>query len=315
MRLSPFVRKDRVGLALGSGGLGGAAHIGVLQALAEAGLAVHAVTGTSIGAVIGGLYACGWSPADMRRQLLTLTIEDLYDERVDSRLVLRRGLSYLFRLIGRRNNQQPTLAFTRGDRIAGHLRAWTGDRGFADLRLPLAVVAADVTTGQRVIFTAPAWSAGMRRANPDAVVLDDAPVWLALRASMSIPGVFEPARVGDRTLVDGGLVDPVPDSLLAPLGAKLSVAVSLENLPAEPGPLRDLPHLLSRSVDIMTYTIATLRTRAHVVIRPGTGDVGLLELEKLPECIRAGEAAAKDALPEVHRLLGRGWLRRKVGIR
>jgi len=308
--LSPFWRKPRLGLALGSGGLGGAAHIGVLQALADAGLAIHAVTGTSIGAIIGGLYACGWEPADMRRQLLTLSLEDLYDERVDSRFVVRRGLNYLFRLIGRRPNPYPTLALTRGDRIAGHLRTWTGDKGFADLRVPLAVVAADLDTGQRVVFTAPAWAAPVRKADPRAVVLDDVPVWLALRASMSIPGVFEPAQVAGRTLVDGGLVDPVPDSLLAPLGATVKVAVSLEELPAENGSIQDLPRLLARAVDVMTYTVATLRTEADLVIRPGTGDVGLLELDRLPECIRAGETAAREAVPAIQRALRRFRLSR-----
>ncbi|HEY8418035.1 MAG TPA: patatin-like phospholipase family protein [Limnochordales bacterium] len=305
MRLSPFFRKPRLGVALGSGGLGGAAHIGVLQAFADAHVEIHALAGTSIGAIIAGLYACGWSPADMQRQLLTLTIEDLYDEKVNSRLVVRRGLSYLFRLLGRRPRPEPQLAFTRGDRIAAHLRAWTKDRRFADLQIPLAVVAADLSTGQRVIFTGPAWAERVRKADPRSAVLDDVPLWLALRASMSIPGVFEPARVAGRTLVDGGLVDPVPDSLLAPLGASVTVAVSLENLSADDPPVQDLPRLLSRAVDVMTFTIASLRSHPDVVIQPGTGNVGLLELNRLAECVKAGEAAARASIPAVRRALAR----------
>ncbi len=313
MQLSSLWRKPKIGLALGSGGLGGAAHIGVLKVLAEAGLPIHAVTGTSVGAVVGGLYACGWSPEDMRRQLTSLTVEDLYDEPVNSRAVVRRGLSYLFRLIGRRQKAGPLLAFTRGDRIAGHLRAWTGGRTFADLPVPLAVVAADLATGQRVIFTSPAASRRMRREHPDAVVLDDVPVWLALRASMSIPGVFEPAEVEGRPLADGGLVDPVPDGLVASLGATVTVAVSLEGFAGDSGPIKDLPHLLSRAVDVMSLTIADLRACADLTIRPGTGDVGLLELERLPDCIRAGEEAARRALPHLQRLLRKPWARRTTG--
>jgi len=310
VELSSLWRKPRIGLALGSGGLGGAAHIGVLKVLSESSVPIHAVTGTSIGAVIGGLYACGWTPDKMREQLLSLTVEDLYDEKVNSRLVVRRGLSYLFRLIGRRPSPEPRLAFTRGDRIAAHLRAWTGGRDFSDLDIPLAVVAADLSTGRRVIFTGPAWAERMRRADPSSIVIDDVPVWLALRASMAIPGVFEPALIHGRPMVDGGLVDPVPDSLLNPLGATVSVAVSLEGFPGESAPIRDIPQLLSRSVDVMSLTIASLRSRAHVVIRPGTGDVGLLDLDRLPDCIRAGETAARRAVPAIRQAMRRPWARR-----
>lgn len=313
MELSSLWRKPRLGLALGSGGLGGAAHIGVIHALTEAGLPIHVVTGTSIGAVIGGLYACGWTPEKMREQLLSLTVEDLYDEKVNSRLVFRRGLSYLFRLIGRRPSPEPRLAFTRGDRIAAHLRAWTGGRQFGDLSVPLAVVATDLSTGRRVVFTGPAWAERVRRADPSSIVVDDVPVWLALRASMAIPGVFEPVVIHGRPLADGGLVDPVPDSLLSPLGATVNVAVSLEGFPGEPAPIRDIPQLLSRSVDIMSLTIATLRSRAHVAIAPGTGDVGLLDLSRLPDCIRAGEAAARQAVPAIQHAMRRPWVRRVTG--
>src|SRR5690606_9986097 len=79
---------------------------------------------------------------------------------------------------------------------------------------------------------------------------DDVPVWLAMRASMSIPGVFEPALIHGRPMADGGLVDPVPESLLSPLGATVSVAVSREGFPGEPTPIRDTPQLLARSVDV-----------------------------------------------------------------
>ena len=314
--MARFWRHKRVGLALGSGGARGWAHLGVLQALREKGIEVDVVAGTSMGAVIGSFFAAG---------------------REDVLLELARNLDWK-RL--RPFFWEVTLSrsgLTDGRKLLEEFRKMLGLREFRELDLPFRAVATDLDTGGEV-------------------VLSSGNLLQAVRASISLPGLFSPVRVGKRLLVDGGLVNPVPVSVAREMGAQTVIAVDVsQGIVPEPlplprksqkaesarGPLA-LPKpasaeekagatglldsfraeiekkvnrlraaaadaanrpavtdVLVRSVRIAEARIALARRQAEppdVLIEPSVGGIGTLEFHRAQDALAAGYAAAKRAL-------------------
>lgn len=182
-------KKCRIGLALGGGAARGWAHVGVLQALEEAGLKVACVAGTSAGALVGAVYASG----RLRE------FEDL-SEQMDWKKVL-----YFF----------SDISFARaglvdGEKVCKMIRKYTSGRNIEDLPLPFQAVAADIMTGEEV-------------------VLDRGEIIDAVRASIAFPGIFTPVKIQNRLLVDGGIVNPVPVRVVREMGADFVIAVDLNH--------------------------------------------------------------------------------------
>ena len=243
-RVLGWVARDlaglKVGLALGAGTAKGYAHIGVLKVLERAGLTLDYIAGTSIGAGVAMLHAMGFSPEDAANSL------DKVGE-VAFRITV------------------PTRSLLSMDGVRDGLRRITEERRFEDLQLPLAVVAADIATGQEVVFRQ-----GL--------------LWPPVLASMSIPGIYPPQQIGDHTLVDGGVVNPVPSNVAGAMGSDVVIAVKLASrqgtVPA-PAPAGSRPsrshsilQLLIRSAEIMQSKIVTDGVaRATIVIEPPFNDV------------------------------------------
>ncbi len=182
-----YFRNRKVGLALGSGGAKGLSHVAVIEYLVTMGIPVDMIAGSSIGAVVGALYAAG-TMGEFRDDMLRFTTRDLlkYMDPVMPRsgLIEGRGfVRFMARYIPR-------------------------DAKIEDLKVPLAVLATDFVTGESVVF---------RSGN----LLD------AIRASVSIPGVIMPVRQGDRVLIDGGVANPLPINIVREMGAGLTIAVNL----------------------------------------------------------------------------------------
>ncbi|MFL5257689.1 MAG: patatin-like phospholipase family protein [Rhodopila sp.] len=177
-----------MGLALGSGSARGLAHIGVLRALQEAGIAVDVVAGTSIGALIGAIHAAG---------------------RLDGLQAFFQSLDWLgmMRFV---DVVLPKSGLIDGARITALVREHVAARTIEALPKPFAAVATDL-------------------ASSDPAVLRSGDVIEAVRASISVPGIFTPVRYGGRILVDGGLVDPVPVTVARALGAEFVIAVDLNH--------------------------------------------------------------------------------------
>lgn len=178
-----------VGLVLGSGSSRGWAHVGAIEALEEAGIPVHAIAGCSVGSYVGAIYASG-GLSSLKAFILSMDGEKVFS--YFDVVVPRSGL-----LDGNKKLREF---------LSGHTDATT----FEDLRIPLKMVATDLESG-------------------DKVVLDSGDLFAALRATMSMPGLFAPARVKGRWLVDGGLVDPVPVGVARAMGADLVIAVDLNS--------------------------------------------------------------------------------------
>ncbi|RLB20362.1 MAG: patatin [Deltaproteobacteria bacterium] len=178
----------KIGLALGSGSARGWAHIGVIKALTEAGIHVDYVAGTSVGAVVGAVYASG---------------------RIDSfkDVVLQldwKKIAFFLDVVF------PKSGLIDGNRIAEFIRSHVGEKNIEDLSLPFCAVSTDLATGKEVVF-------------------QDGDIIEAVRASISVPGVFTPVRKSGAILVDGGLVNPVPVSVVRKMGADLVIAVDLNH--------------------------------------------------------------------------------------
>ena len=267
-------RKPVVGLALGSGGAFGWAHIGVLQVLEEEGLRPGVVAGTSIGAVVGAAYVLG-KMGEVEEVALGVNWFEMA-RHAD------------FDLFG--------AGLLGGDRIMETLRRNFGDAAIEDLGTPFAVVATDLAKNEKV-------------------VLRSGPVVDALRASISIPGVFRPVRSGDSLLVDGGLCDPVPVSVCRAMGAERVIAVDVagdhEGLSRSMGS-RAGGVFKAGTVDILTasffmmtraLTSANLKTHpADLVIAPKVGHLGAQSFNRAPEFVAFGREAARRALPQIEAL-------------
>jgi len=303
--------RPRIGLALGSGSARGWSHIGVIDALAEAGVEPDIVSGTSIGSLVGAAYVAGRLTA-LRQWAMAVTwreIVGMMDVRLSGGGLIDGKL---------------IVAFLQGLGIAGPIESYAKK---------YAAVATDLATGREI------W-------------LQSGPIHDVVRASIALPGILSPARIGDQWLVDGGLANPVPVSVCRALGADVIIAVNLNGdllgrrfdsepepsaaavrapvpneslgrmLPQLPKALREqatqmirrlLPQasgapgyfdVIVDSINIMSDQITRTRLAGeppHVMLVPRLRDIGLLEFNRANEAIAEGRACVEHALPMLRR--------------
>lgn len=271
----------RLGLALGGGGARGLAHILVLELLDELKLRPSIIAGTSIGALIGSLYASGM-PGRSIRELVT---QYLGTSDAPLREVIRRRAE-LLRWVG-----PPAAKFGRGggllpDRFLGHLLEAVSKTRFEDLEIPLVVIAADFWTGEEVAF-------------------EQGELLPAIRASIAVPGVFAPVASSGRVLVDGGLVNQVPyDQLRGRCDVSIAVDVSSSRGAAS----RELPHVLEAllgAFDIMQGAAMASKLRARppdIYVRVQVGNIPFLDFSKAKEVFRQAHPAVEDLRGELLQL-------------
>ncbi len=259
--------KRGIGLALGSGSARGLAHIGVLKVFEKERIPINAISGSSMGALIGGLYAAGMPLAELESIALKVT--------------RRAVLAYI--------DPIPSLkGLMVGKKIEEMLRSFIGNKDFSEVRIPLAIVATDILTGEELVFK------------------DTGGVVDAIRASISIPVVFVPVRVGARTLVDGGVVNPVPvDAVISLDPRAVPVAVSVipkvEHKQAERPTTVDI---FLNAFDIMQQRLYEAnKSLAKIVIEPPVSFASGIEFWEARRIIECGEQAARDAIPEIRRAL------------
>jgi NTE family protein len=168
----------------------------------------------------------------------------------------------------------------RGDALARYVNSKTGNALIEDLKMPLGIVATDLRTGAGVLF---------QRGD----------LGTAVRASSSVPSVFEPVRIGNREFVDGGLVSPVPVRYAKQMGAEFVLAVDISS-PPESGKTGDMFQILMQTFTIMGKSINAFELReADLVVRPALGNVGSADFGARRRSIEAGRAAMQQALPKL----------------
>ena len=271
--------RPKIGLALGSGAALGLSHIGVLKALKEAKIPLDMIAGTSIGAVIGAFFA---KEGDIK------TVEEV---------VLNINMRRLVRLLDPRRGQMRK-GLIYGERIEKLLHSMLGDIEFSDLKIRFAAVATDINTGEEII-------------------LKEGPVFKALRASFSIPGIFVPVMLQGRCLVDGGSTNPMPTDILHDMGAEIIIAVNALHEPLKKRvrsssvgvEVTQPPNIfatLYQSIYIKEHIIIKLRTpRADIVISPDVSHIGVFEFHRGKEAIAAGYEAANSSMSRLLELINR----------
>lgn len=250
--------RPKVALALGSGGAKGFAHIGVLKALNDADIPIDYLAGSSIGALIGALYAVGHRYESMKKMAVTFR-RDIY-------------LDFII----------PKMGLLAGKKLTSLIQMMTHQKNFEDLPFPFTVVATDLLYGERVLF-------------------NKGPLYEAVRASISIPGIFVPVRKGDHLLVDGGVIDRVPISVAREMGADLVIGVDVAAT-QKPAGVRTLYDVIMQSIDIMQDQILHLtETRADVMIKPNVSSFHSTAFLKIEEIIETGIAAGIERIPDIRK--------------
>ena len=282
--------RPRIGLVLSGGGARGAAHVGVLRELERMRIPIDAIAGTSMGAVVGGLYAAGLDADAIERTFRTLDWQELvrdraprrdlvYRRKQDDRNILARGA-----LGVRAGEVVLPLGLVQGQKITQVLRSAT--LGVADvhdfdrLPTPFRALATDLETG-------------------DPAVLRSGDLATVLRASMSAPGVLAPVEIDGRLLVDGGLVDNLPVALVRDMHVDVLIVVDVSFPLSKREDLESPLDVTNQMIGIMVRR-RTLETKAalqadDVLIEPALGRMTALDFNRVPQTMTAGAAAAVKA--------------------
>jgi NTE family protein len=280
--------RPRIGLVLGGGGARGGAHIGVLKKLEEMRIPVDYVAGTSMGAIIGGLYAAGMTSADIEGVLAEADWADLFSDATQRRdRPLRRKTDDNLGLYGPKLGIGKQGSWLPGGAVAGQkvslllenvLTRQVQTRDFDALPIPFRAVAADIVTG-------------------DMVVLAEGQLSMALRSSMSVPGAFDPVPYGDALLVDGGIVRNLPVDVVRAMGADIVIAVNVEYPLLAADELAGLLSIVAQLSTLMVLPnseaqIATLGEN-DVLVAPQLGtEFGSADFERIGEVVPVGYEAA-----------------------
>lgn len=279
--------RPRVGLVLSGGGARGAAHVGVLKVLDEMRVPIDAIAGTSMGAVVGGLYASGMSAAEIERLIDSVNWQDAFQDRPPrAQLGYRRkqdDRNFLVRyaLGVREEGFVLPRGLVQGQKLEQLLRSATLPVGevqdFDALPVPFRAIATDLETGA-------------------AVIMESGDLVTAMRASMSAPGVFEPVQLDGRLLVDGGLVENLPIETARTMGVDVLIIVdvsfplySREQLSS---PLEVTNQAFAIMVRGRTLDQLAKRQPGDVVIVPPLERFTSVDFTRVPQAMRAGEQAA-----------------------
>lgn len=254
----------KIGLALGGGGAKGLAHIGVIKVLLENKIPIDFIAGSSMGALVGSWYSLTGDIKGMKNLVFKLSRQKILSLFLDPSI--RQGL-------------------IKGEKIKSFLESYLGRKNFDDCKIPFCSVATDFETGETVF-------------------IDKGSVIDAVRASISLPLVFAPVRIGGKLLVDAGLSMPVPVSVVKKMGADFVIAVNVNARYRDIGKKKKygfgMYGIALKSIDIMYYRLSLCSLRgADVVINPGMAAVRWSHFTKGKSIISYGEKVAAEFVPEI----------------
>ena len=259
----------KIGLALGSGGARGVAHLGVIKALEEEGIRPDYIAGCSMGSVVGAGYANGMSIEQMYKIIKKLKAIQLID--VTAVPITR-------------------LALTRGNKMRNLIISKIGDCQFSDLKIPFRCVASDLYSGR-------------------LITLSEGDVATAVRASSSMPTIFPPVKFEDKLLIDGGVLCRVPTRQVKEMGADVVIAVDvLSNTGEEVGRVKNIISLIMRVFDMMDYNTTELRkqllgTKNEVWIVPEMKGLSQYAVKDFERSFDEGYVATKAQMGAIKKLI------------
>ena len=259
----------KIGLALGGGGAKGISHVLMLEALEEMGLRPACIAGTSIGALVGAMYCAGMPAAEMREAFLEFSLKD---NETFKHLVTRK---HIFKWLDFVKPQFRGKGLVRVENLLTYLFDSVHASRFNELEIPLRIVTSDF------------W-------NRRQVLLDKGPLIPAIRASMPLPGLFEPVTIGKRVLIDGGAVNPVPFDAL-PADCDLTIAIDV--LGQRSAASRQIPSLseaVFNTFQIMQKSITREKLRISspdIYIEPKIANIRVLEFYKANDIFTQAKGA------------------------
>jgi len=289
--------RPKIGLVLSGGGARGFAHIGVLKVLKENNVPIDYVVGTSMGSIVGGLYAIGLSPEEIETGVKGIAWGEVFDDfanrdyksfrrkqddfdffnlqRVgitDDGLQIRPGLI---------EGQQIELALDRLAYSGFHIN------DFDKLKIPYRAIATDIATGEPFI-------------------IKNGNIARAMRASMSIPGALPPITIDDTLLVDGGIANNVPIDVVRAMGADIVIVVDVSAPLADREDIKSGIDVTGQLTTILTRRIADIQIKTlkenDVLIVPGAKEISSSDFEEYPELIKSGEIATTEKLESIKKL-------------
>jgi NTE family protein len=283
-------KRPRIGLVLAGGGAKGAAHVGVLKVLEEMRIPVDYVAGTSMGSIIGGLYASGMSPQDIEREIQQIDWVDVFDDepKREDRSFRRKQDDFLYVFKAKpgfnEGKVELPLAYVHGQKFDLQLNRLTEQvvaiHDFDQLPIPYRAVAADLETGQEVVLK----SGNLSR---------------SLRASMAVPGAFDPVVIDGKLLVDGGIANNIPVSVARAMGADV---VIVSELGSDLLTREQITSALSVAGQMVNFLFGLNSEQALKTLGPQDvrisvklGDIGAGSFDRITEAIPLGEQAAREA--------------------
>ncbi|MGJ7922511.1 patatin-like phospholipase family protein [Neobacillus sp. LXY-4] len=252
--------RPKIGLALGSGGARGFAHLGVLKVLKEEGIPIDYISGSSMGALVACFFGAG------------LDLDRLY--KISTAFKRKYYLDFTV----------PKMGFIAGKRVKELIRIFTHGKNIEELAVPVAVVATDLMSGEKVVFK-------------------KGPIAECVRASISIPGIFVPEKINGRLLVDGGVVDRIPVSVVKEMGAEFVIAVDVSHVKTNTE-ITSIYDVIMQSIDIMQMELVDYRMVASdVMIRPQVEKYNSRAFTNIEDIITIGEEAARKNINKIKNLI------------
>ncbi|MBW2649935.1 MAG: patatin-like phospholipase family protein [Deltaproteobacteria bacterium] len=284
----------RIGLALGGGGARGFAHIGVIRVLKQEKIPIDIIVGTSSGAMIGGAYACGTTPAEMEQKIdeylnseeyqssAIRTIEKAHsEEHASLRQKIQGFLQNKFLLL----QAMFKPGILSAEEFQSMIDFFIPDILIQDTIVPFRTVTTDLISGEQVIFS-------------------EGPLREAVMMSSAVPGAIEPIKAGEMLLSDGGIISLIPVNATRREGADIVIAVNITRGIFSEEELETAQEICDRAADITSYHLINYElTAADVVIRPGVGNLHWSDFSHAGNLIAEGEKAATKSMPDIRKAI------------
>lgn len=264
--------KPKIALVLGGGAARGFAHIGVIRALEQEKIPIDLIVGTSVGSLIGAIYAGDMNSFELEWTAFLLEKDSIFDY----------GIMNAFSGMG----------LATGNKLEEFVRTKIKTPNIENLRIPFVAVATDLNRGTRV-------------------VLDRGSVAKAVHASSAIPGVFNPVDHQGRLLVDGGVMDNIPIAVARERGADIVIAVDISENVANFN-ITNIVDVMLQAVNIMfNENVRYKKKESDVLISPQVGSVAMLDFTQKKRCMQAGIEATQKAMPEIRKKIEE-WTQKQI---
>jgi NTE family protein len=285
--------RPKIGLVLSGGGAKGFAHIGALRVLKEAGVPIDYIGGTSMGGLMGGLIALGYSPDSLEQLVLSqdwmMVLSDETSRRKLSMKEKEQAERYFFTLPIRDKKIQLPAGLVAGQSVFNILSYYASPgasyASFRDFPIPFLCIAADIETGE-------------------SVILDKGHLPMAMRATMAIPTIFSPIEIDDKLLVDGGLVNNYPVQEVLDMGADFIIGIDVQGKYAVKDELDSFVKILDQSTAFLRRPLYEQGLElTDLYIKPDLTGFGVSSFTSADTIIKLGEIAAREMLPEIQKLM------------